>query len=152
MDNQYGLQAELITVIRAAAPQLRTVAGFSLLASTPNPAALLDACFVLPTGTDDSGETRDDEGRLLSFGATQEWQVLVCVPNRPDPRTAPDAETLAGEYLARIRAALLSWDVPPELGGRLHPGGVSAPVHLRDFSQYPCFFRQYQTVSLEVNP
>lgn len=150
MDNQYGLQPHLIERIRANVPELRTVAGFSTLAAAPDPLALLDGCFVLPTGTDDDTESRDDDGLLVRLDSIQEWQVLLAVPNRVDPAAVTGPEEHAGRYLARIRAALLGWDVPPDLGGRLHPGGVAAPIYLRDFGQYPMIFQQYIATALEA--
>lgn len=150
MDNLYTLEPELIARLKLALPSLRTCASFSVLASTANPLSLLDGCFVLPAGTEDTQVERDDVGRVVGLVSVQEWQILIAVPNVTDPDDFATTGLIAGDYLSQVRASLLSWDVDPELGGRLHPGGVNAPVHGRDFTQFPLFFRQYLVTTMVV--
>jgi hypothetical protein len=149
MDNLYAMEPEIIARLRADLTELRTVASFSVLASSADPLRLLDGCFVLPTNTDDTHEERDDEARLVSLTSIQEWQVLIAVPNVTDPDDWETTAKRAGAYLAQVRASLLGWNVPAEFGGLLHPGGVSGPVHARDFTQFPLFFRQHLRTNLE---
>lgn len=150
MDNLYSLEPEMIKHIRQQVPDLKTVASFSVLAGASDPLEQFPACYVLPLTTEDFNEGRRDDQTLARLESYQHWQVLICVGNVIDPDDFDTTAKTAGARMAEVRAALLGWVVPTELGGMLHPQGISEPLHLRDFTQFPMFFRQHTNTTLEA--
>ena len=143
MNNLFALEPEMIQLIQQEVPDLNLVASFSVLAAATDPRQYNPACYVLPVITNDTNEARADDHSLVELISTQDWQVLITVNSVIDPEDYETTAKTAGEYIAQVRAALLAWDVPNDLGGMLHPQGILEPIHMRDFVQFPMFFRQY---------